>query len=55
MDTPSVVVYDSKVLASLYLIHVMNGRCTILCVQCHLQMYLHESRKAWIMLGKDGL
>jgi hypothetical protein len=58
MDTPSVVAYDSNVklfLASLYLIHVMNGRCTMICVQCHLQKYLHGSRNAQIMHGKDGL
>jgi hypothetical protein len=53
MDTPIVVAYDS--LASLYLIHVMNGCCTTICVQCQLQKYLHVSRKAWIMHGKDGL
>jgi hypothetical protein len=35
MDTPTIVDYDSKVklfLASLYLIHVMNGRCTMIHV-----------------------
>jgi hypothetical protein len=42
-------------LASVYLIHVMNGRYTMICVQCHLQKYLHGSKKAWIMHGKDGL
>jgi hypothetical protein len=24
-------------------------------VQCHLQKYLHGSKKVWIMHGKDGL
>jgi hypothetical protein len=58
MYTPTVVAYDSKVkvfLASLYLIHVMNGSWTMIYVQCHLQKYLHGSKKAWIMHGKDGL
>jgi hypothetical protein len=59
IDTPSVVTYDLKVklyfLASLYLIHVINGHYTIICVQCHLQKYLHGSRNVWIMHGKDGL
>jgi hypothetical protein len=34
---------------------VMNGCCTMICVQCHLQKYLHGSKKVWIMHGKDGL
>jgi hypothetical protein len=42
-------------LASVYLIHVMNGRCTMICVQCQLQKYLYGSKKAWIMHGKEGL
>jgi hypothetical protein len=25
----------------------------MICVQCHLQKYLHGSKKAWIMHGKD--
>jgi hypothetical protein len=33
----------------------MNGCCTMICVQCHLQKYLHRSKKVWIMHGKDGL
>jgi hypothetical protein len=64
MDTPSVVAYDSKVKllaydsmmrTSLTWIHVINEHCTMICVQCHLQKYLHGSRKAWIIHGKDGL
>jgi hypothetical protein len=64
MDTPSVVAYDSKVKllaydsimrTSLTWIHVFNEHCTMICVQCHLQKYLHGSRKAWIIHGKDGL
>jgi hypothetical protein len=42
-------------LALVYLIHVMNGRCTMICVQCHLEKYLHGSKKVWIMHGKEGL
>jgi hypothetical protein len=42
-------------LSPLYLIHVMNRRCTMICVQCYLQKYLHRSKKAWIMHEKNGL
>jgi hypothetical protein len=34
---------------------VMNGCCSMICVQCHLWKYLHVSKKAWIIHGKDGL
>jgi hypothetical protein len=50
---PNLVVVVGGV--TLYLIHVINGHCTKICVQCHLQKYLHGSKKAWIMHGKDGL
>jgi hypothetical protein len=56
MDTPTVVAYDSKVkLFYVYLIQVMNGRCTMICFQCHLQKYLHRSKKALIMHENDEL
>jgi hypothetical protein len=49
MDTPTVVTYNSKV-KLFFSIIIFNT-----CVQCHLQKYLHGSKKVWIMHGKDGL
>jgi hypothetical protein len=44
MDTPPVVAYDSKV-TLFFSIIIFNARdeCTMICVQCHLQKYLHGS------------
>jgi hypothetical protein len=57
MDTPTVVAYDSMVnysLASVYLIHVTNGRCTMICVKCHLQStYMDQRRRGSCMERMD--
>jgi hypothetical protein len=59
MDTPTVVAYNStvKLLFSIIIFNTCD-EWTLdhdMCVQCHLQKYLHESKKVWIMHRKDGL
>jgi hypothetical protein len=59
MDTPTLVAYDSKVKLFFSIIIFNTYDEWMLhhdiCVQCHLQKYLHGSKKAWIMHATDGL
>ena len=38
----------------LYLIHLMNWCCTMMCVHCHFQKYMHGSKRVLKTHGRQG-